>query len=250
MRHACRHAGSGQPIVNLAAQTKLLACQYWHLLNDTNDPNKLSPDSAASLMPVPDWPAWTRQGLRLGFSKLEGRVLLFDPKTNFVPDQPIPDSIAVVTNSSKTMMGVRGNLIEAATGGPKNAAFSFSGLPIVISSGPGAGLRSGPGGNIQINAYHIHTTDDAGGTRGDIDFAPDQGVNGAANYPTAFDLTSDLKQTQVIVFPCVATSIYDLIDQQALKTLTGVNVYDGATDGENLASTAFCWPEASRASLM
>ncbi len=25
-------------IVNLAAQTKLLACQYWHLLNDTNDP--------------------------------------------------------------------------------------------------------------------------------------------------------------------------------------------------------------------
>ena len=54
--------------------------------------SSLSPDSAASLMPVPGWPAWTRQGLRLGFSKLQGRVLLFDPKTNFVPDQPIADS--------------------------------------------------------------------------------------------------------------------------------------------------------------
>ncbi len=217
-------------IINLADQTQLLACQYWHLLNDTNDPNQLSPDSAASLMPVPTWPAWTRQGLRLGFSKLTGRVLVFEPERNFVPDLPIADSLAVVNNSSKTMMGVRGNLVQATEGGPTNATFTFTGLPIVISNG--SGLRAGAGGNVQINAYHIHTTDDDGGTRGDIDYAPDQGVNGAANYPTAFDLTSDLKQTQVIVFPCVATSIYDLIDQQALKTLTGVSVYDGATDGE------------------
>ena len=217
-------------VVNLAAQTRLLACEYWHVLNDTNDPDKLSPDSAASLMPVPGWPAWTRQGLRLGYSKLQGRVLLFDPKTNFVPDQPIADSLVVVNNSSKTMMGVRGNLVQATEGGPKNASFSFVGLPIVISNG--SGLRAGTGNTVQINAYHIHAADDGGAVRGDIDYAPDQGVNGAANYPTSFDLTSDTKETQVIVFPCVATSIYDLIDQQALKTLTGVNIYDGATDGE------------------
>ncbi len=128
------------------------------------------------------------------------------------------------------MMGVRGNLVQATEGGPKNASFEFPGLPHCHLQRHRPALRAGS--NFQINAYHIHTTDDAGGTRGDIDYAPDQGVNGAANYPTAFDLTSDLKQTQVIVFPCVATSIYDLIDQQALKTLTGVNVYDGATDGE------------------
>ena len=63
-------------VVNLAAQTKVLACEYWHVLNDTNDPNAISPDSAASVMPVPTWPAWTRQGLRLGYSHLHGRVLL------------------------------------------------------------------------------------------------------------------------------------------------------------------------------
>ena len=128
------------------------------------------------------------------------------------------------------MMGVRGNLVQATDRwAEKRGASRLSGLPIVISNG--SGLRAGAGNAVQINAYHLHTTDDDGGTRGDIDYAPDQGVNGAANYPTTFDLTSDLKQTQVIVFPCVATSIYDLIDQQALKTLTTVNVYDGATDG-------------------
>ena len=217
-------------IVNLASQTRLLACQYWHILNDTNDPNAITSTSTASLMPVPTWQAWTRQGLRLGFSKLTGRVLLFDPKKNFVPDEPIADSLAVVQNPSKTMMGVRGNLIQGTEGGPAQASFAFDGLPLVISNG--TGLRFAPTNNIVIGAYHIHQTDDAGGTRGDIDYAPDQGVNGAANYPTQFDLTGDTKQTQVIVFPCVATSIYDLINQQALTSLTNVNVYDGASDGE------------------
>ena len=217
-------------VVNLAAQTRLLACEYWHILNDTNDPSQISQTSTASLMPVPTWPAWTRQGLRLGFSRLDGRVLLFDPKKNFVPDEPIADSLAVVDNLSKTMMGVRGNLIQATEGGPKYASFRFPGLPLVISNG--TGLRAGGGNAVKIGAYHIHPADDAAGTRGDIDYAPDQGVNGAANYPTEFDLTGDVKQTQVIVFPCVATSIYDLIDQQALTSLTSVNVYDGASDGE------------------
>ncbi len=217
-------------IVNLAAQTRLLTCEYWHILNDTNDPNAITPTSTASLMPVPTWPAWTRQGLRLGFSKLTGRVLLFDPKKNFVPDEPVASSLAVVQNPSKTMMGVRGNLIQGTAGGPNQAGFEFDGLPLVISNG--TGLRFAPTNNIFIGAYHIHQTDDAGGTRGDIDFAPDQGVNGAANYPTQFDLTGSAKETQVIVFPCVATSIYDLIDQQALTSLTNVSVYDGASDGE------------------
>ena len=217
-------------IVNLAAQTRLLACEYWHVLNDTNDPSQITPTSTASLMPVPTWPAWTRQGLRLGFCKLNGRVLLFDPKKNFVPDEPVADSLAVVDNPSKTMMGVRGNLIQGTEGGPKYASFDFDGLPLVISNG--TGLRFAPSNNIEIGAYHIHQTDDASGTRGDIDFAPDQGVNGAANYPTNFDITSDFKQTQVIVFPCVATSIYDLIDQQSLTSLTNVSIYDGASDGE------------------
>ncbi len=215
-------------VANLVRQTRLLTCQYWGLLNDTNDPDKVPQNSALGLMPISQWPAWSRQGLRLGFSRLTGRALLFDPKKNFVPDTPIPDSLAVVANSSKTMTGVRGNLIQGTqTGGgtTQGATFNFVGLPLVISQG---GLAT----QINLAAFHLRAHDDAGGGRGDIDYAPDEGVNGAVNYPTTFTLSGDLKETQVILFSCVATSIFDLIDQQSLKTLTGVKIFDGSTDGE------------------
>ena len=215
-------------IVNLAAQTRLLACQYWHVLNDTNDPNAVASDSAASLMPIPTWPAWTRQGLRLGFSRLQGRVLLFDPKTNFVPDKPITETLAVVNNHEFAMTGVRGNLIQATA--PGTAAFDFVGLPLVISNG--SGLRFAPDNKIHLDAFRLHPADDSTGNRGDVDYAPDRGVNGAANYPIEFDLTSDTKETQVIVFPCVATTAYELVNQGALKRVNDITVYDGASDSE------------------
>ena len=185
-------------------------------------------------MPVQDWPAWTRQGLRLGYSQLQGRALVFDPRKNFVPDQPVANSLAVIANPSKTMVGVRGNLIQATYTRPgesqPDSHFSFVGLPLVISNG--TGLRAGPNGPISLAAYHIHETDDAAGARGDIDFAPDQGADGATRFPISFDLNGAYKSTQVVLFPCVATSIYDLIDQQSLKSLSGVRVLDGVTEGD------------------
>ncbi len=215
-------------VVNLATQTKTLACEYWHVLNDTNDPNAITPDSAASLMPVPTWPAWTRQGLRLGYSRLHGRVLLFDPKTNFVPDKPITDTLAVVGCQWTSSTGVRTNLIQATA--PGTAAFDFVGMPLVISNG--GGLRFAPDGKMHLDAFRLHPADDSLGNRGDVDYAPDRGVNGAANYPIEFDLTSDFKQTQVIVFPCVATTIYELVNQGALKRVNDISVFDGASDSE------------------
>ena len=215
-------------IANLVRQTRLLTCQYWDLFNDANNPDTVPQSSARGLMPINQWPAWSRQGLRLGFSQLTGRALLFDPKKNFVPDTPIPGSLAVVENTSKTMTGVRGNLIqgtEAGTGRTAGARFNFVGLPLVISQGA---LST----EIDLGAFHLRTHDDAGGARGDIDYAPDEGVNGAVNYPTSFTLNGDVKQTQVIMFACNATSIFDLIDQQSLKMLTGVRVFDGTTDGQ------------------
>ena len=215
-------------VVNLAAQTKVLACEYWHVLNDTNDPNAIPTDSAASLMPVPTWPAWTRQGLRLGYSHLHGRVLLFDPKTNFVPDKPITETLAVVGCPYTSSTGVRTNLIQATQ--PGTAAFDFVGMPLVISNGQG--LRFPPDGKMHMDAFRLHPADDALGNRGDVDYAPDRGVNGAANYPVEFDLTSDFKETQIIVFPCVATTIYELVNQGALKRVNDISVYDGASDSE------------------
>ena len=45
-------------------------------------------------------------------------------------------------------------------------------------------------------------------------------------------VTTAVKETPVIVFRCVPTAIYDLVDQQSLRALTGIDVYDGETNGE------------------
>ena len=215
-------------VANVVSQTKLLACEYWHFFNDTNDPDAVSSTSTKGLMPISDWPAWTRQGLRLGFSKVTGRVLEWDPLVNFVPDRPIVNSLAVVGNPEKTMTGVRGNLIQGTDGvtstGAPDSQFSFVGLPLVISNG--TGLRFPPSNNMHFMAYHLKSNDTADGNRGDIDYAPDE----ESDYKTEFDLTGDTKESQIVVFKCLPTSIYDLVDQSALTSLTGVKILDGATD--------------------
>src|SRR5260370_40007523 len=45
-------------------------------------------------------------------------------------------------------------------------------------------------------------------------------------------VTTAVKETPVIVFRCVPTAIYDLVDQQSLRALTGIEVYDGESNGE------------------
>jgi hypothetical protein len=83
-------------IANVAQQTQLLACEYWNLFNDTNDQNAVNQQLSSGIMPVPTYPSWTRQGLRFGYTTLTGRVLRFDPRKNFVPNTPVPGSLAVI----------------------------------------------------------------------------------------------------------------------------------------------------------
>ena len=66
---------------------------------------------------------------------------------------------------------------------------------------------------------------------GDIDYASDRGVT-SGSYPTQFRITNAEKELTSVVFPCVATCIYDLVDQQALKTLSTITVFDGVNNGE------------------
>ena len=69
-------------------------------------------------------------------------------------------------------------------------------------------------------------------SRGEIDYAPDLGSTGAKYIPLDVMVTTAVKETPVIVFRCVPTAVYDLVDQQSLRALTGIDVYDGETNGE------------------
>ena len=230
-------------IANIQQQTILLACEYWHLLNDTNKPDSLPAGSKAGIMPISDYPAWSRQGLRLGFSDLEGRELTFNPRSSFVPSTPVPAGALIVVHSPvKTFTGVRGNLIQAPTvpvtmvnGKPMSGMdFKFCGLPLVTSQA----TEFGNGTTLHVDAFRINDADvfskkgDLENARGQIDFAPDLGANGAVQYPNDVSMTGPTNSVQVVMFPCTPTSLFDLVDQANLQTLTGIQILDGASNGD------------------
>ncbi len=61
-------------------------------------------------------------------------------------------------------------------------------------------------------------------------------------------MTMATKNVQVIVFKCESTSLYDFVDPQSLKTLSDVQVYDGATNTEpRMFGRAVAHPERFQA---
>src|SRR5207245_203671 len=92
-------------IANLAFQTKLLACQYYNILNDTNEPGDIN----AQRMPITDPSKFSRMALQGGFATLKGRVAMFNPKKTYFAysDPALQRSLVVVRNRTKSFMGVR-----------------------------------------------------------------------------------------------------------------------------------------------
>jgi len=157
---------------------------------------------------------FTRMGLQGGFSRLSGKVVMYDPRKSFVPNLKVGDCLAVVRSSHKSFMGVRANIVDKTT--RKAGYFLIPGVAPVTAYG-----WQKP---TSIGAYKLDPV------KGDIVAAPDQGSYGEF-YPTEFPITTGAKDMPVIVFDCKATSIYDLIDPQGLRALPILNIYDGDTNG-------------------
>ena len=211
-------------VANLAFQMKTFLPIFQHYVNDTNDPNA----DPKTQIPLYKPSQWTRMGLRSGFATVRGRVREYNPRKSLVPDDPIKDALAVYPSQTvsssipgtKSFIGVRGfwvQMVDNGDGKDKDhqAIFNFKGAP----------PKTADNGRHSVAAYRVNRE------TGDIDYAPDKGVSGA-EFPNEFEITTALKETTVVVFPCVATAIYDLVDQQALRTLSTITVYDGASNGE------------------
>lgn len=157
---------------------------------------------------------FTRMGLQGGFARLSGNVVQYDPRRSFVPNLKVGDCLAVVRSAHKSFMGVRANIIDKTT--PEEGYFSIPGVAPLTAYG-WQRLTS-------IGAYKLDAV------RGDIICAPDQGSYGQF-YPTSFTITTGYKDMPIIVFDCKATSVYDLVDPQSLRALTGLSMYEGDTNG-------------------
>jgi hypothetical protein len=202
--------------LNTLRQTQTLACTLLHRLNDTTEKGATT-DFRLDLEPSRP----KRMTLTGGFAVVEGRIVRYDPLKSFVPDVPVPSSLAVNLNANKTMMGVRGDMVTMTEG--EQARFRFVGVA------PTTCYYQGWGSNwvrpTRLAAFHI-------APNGEIDHAPADGLRGSMDYPRRFELKTGYKSTPIVVFPCVATNFYDLVDPQDLRALTEFQVLDAATDAE------------------
>ncbi len=201
--------------VNAYRQIQSLACCLHHVTNDTSRKGETTDFRIALDVSTPQ-----RMSIVGGFAKVEGNIFSFDPNKSFVANIPVIGALAVNLNSNKTLMGVRGDSITLVTG-PK-AKYRFTGLAPVNCYYKGWGadyVRP-----ARFAAFHIDPA------TGNIDYGPTEGMQGSMNYPTRFELKTGYKSTPIVVFNCVATDFYDLVDPQDLKALTAFDVLDATTD--------------------
>ncbi len=209
-------------VSNLAKQVQVLACLIDNIVRDNNELGVM----ATFKMPISEPGNFTRMALQGGFAKLTGTVVRFDPAKSLIPDDRVADCLVILRSANRSYMGVRANMIEATDDKGR----------FVI---PGVAPLTAYGGNrpSSIGAYKVDPVN------GDIIAAPDQGQYGQF-YPTTVDITTGIKEVSIVVFDCVATSFFDLIDPQGLRALSTMDVYDGATDGAPLRfGTALAVPE-------
>jgi len=146
-------------------------------------------------------------------ASLKAKVVTFNPRKSFVPNEPVKDAIVVPRFSiiytglafQKTYIGVRGHFFEMTDEDGKAEITRF--------------LLKQPG-QIYLNAFYIDPED------GRIIFAPDYGVNGNQQYPINFFMDTKEKERIVVIFRCKQISLFSLIDPQYLIQISNINVFD------------------------
>ncbi|MBM3499977.1 MAG: M28 family peptidase, partial [Armatimonadetes bacterium] len=140
-----------------------------------------------------------------------GTVLEFRRRESFLPNTPVPGALVLVQGNYRMMMGVHTELTTMAN---ELSEFTIRGEMI----NPGA----------QLEAYGFEEDS------GSLAFAPDRGPDGDARYPREIYGRAGLNRP-VIVFPCVALDLYDLVDQRYFETLEQLFVYDATDYAEPLS---------------
>ncbi len=149
------------------------------------------------------------------YCNLFGDVVEFDARESALPNKPVPYPILTLRRKNKTMMGVRGDLFVM---GDNKGNFEMAGLAM-----EGRATRR-LGGVQEVEAYILDPDS------GDIVYAPDLGNYGAKLLPNKIPINTRRRGCRVVTFPCVSTTIYDLVDQRYLRTLRELEVYDALTD--------------------
>ena len=149
------------------------------------------------------------------YCNLFGGAVEYDARESAIPNKPVPYPIVTLRRKNKTMMGVRGDLVAI---GNNKGQFDLPGLAM-----EGRAVHR-PQGLQELEAYILDPDS------GDIVYAPDLGNFGAKLLPNKIRMRARRVGAPIVVFPCVSTTIYDLVDQRYLRTLRELSVYDALSD--------------------
>ncbi|MEN6304135.1 MAG: M28 family peptidase [Armatimonadia bacterium] len=181
---------------NLTTQVRMLTCVLSEFVSDeTLDDKALK--RIAALKKMDD------------LKDIIGTILEFRRRDSFIPSTPVPGSLVVIQGNYRMMMGVHTEVMTMAN---ETSEFALRG-------------ETGAG---QLEAYNFDPT------TGDINYAPDMGPDGDKKYPRAVSGRAGLKRP-VIVFACVPTDLYDLVDERYFQTLQKIFIYDAKDYSEPIS---------------
>ncbi|MCM8763994.1 MAG: hypothetical protein NC830_01310 [Candidatus Omnitrophica bacterium] len=137
---------------------------------------------------------------------LTAKVVRFDPRKSFVPNEPIKDALVLPRRGmqySKSSYGVRGDIIAMTD---EKGEADIIGCPL--------------GTKFLLQSYWVNNES------GEIEMAPDYGVNGSEQYPNDVALDTLSKKWLIVLFRCKAINLIGLIDPQYLTPINRLDVFD------------------------
>ncbi|MCD6352113.1 MAG: FtsX-like permease family protein, partial [Armatimonadetes bacterium] len=183
--------------LNLEQQIRLAACLLYDFANDA-ELRQQALKRVEALKKMRD------------LIDVEGTVFEFRRRQSFVPNTPVSNALVIVQGTARMMMGVHTTVLAMAN---ESSEFEL------------AGEMESRQGLLEAYAF-----DDAGR----IVYAPDRGADGDKKYPRDVYGRAGLKRP-VIVFPCAAMSLYDLVDERYFQTLQQLFVYDARDYAEPIS---------------
>ncbi len=161
---------------------------------------------ACILKAVTDDPSlWPRHDMKLEdqMHSVTGTLVRFDPKKSFVPDTPLPGALAEFRmHPEKTCKGVRMTYFN-----------------LVDEEGKFTDDIENTRLELELHGYVFDES-------GDIVYAADRGPRGDQNYPMLLDILWWTNEHMIVLFRCVATNIFELVDPRYLTHMTRMDIFD------------------------
>jgi len=147
---------------------------------------------------------------------LKGRVVYLHPKRSYVPDYPLPNAVVVLKNYSAVwdQVGVRA-------------------LPMLLTDEKGrfeiGGLLHTRCGGLFRSFYDVEAFGVNPDT-GAINHANDMSAMRIKDYPSHVKLDEEERSVNVVVFPCIGTTLYALTEPREYLPLWQIEIFDAKTN--------------------